>query len=333
LLATSSKRDEPSGPGVDAVSVCPAPTRTGPNTNGAAMPLVSDGDGAHAPDDPSEGTRNASAQYDPQRFVELSRFCRAWVYGLELIANRLVEGQRDDKEALRAIVLGFIDKELDLLDVRIFPHFSKVIAAEMKGAANTELRISGQRPIIEHTAHLVVRDLMQDLQSEIFRRTVDKACAIDNAWFDANYDRICDVIRTGFGDRDTQVELDRLAAQLAAECSTIEMANLKTPAPPDPRTNGSGGNFADSRANRLTVDLAKRILILDGQIFDVESELALRWVKVLADRPGEWVSSRDLESLDRDLVSVRTDKLRRHLPAEILRMIESKTGAGSRLMA
>jgi hypothetical protein len=216
------------------------------------MPLVSDGDGAHAPDDPSEGTRNTSAQYDPQKFVELSRFCRAWVYGLEFIANRLVEGQRDDtKEALCALVLGFVDKELDLLDVRFFPHFSKVIAAEMKGAANTELRITGRRPIIEHTAHLVVRDLMQDFQSEIFRRTVDKTCTINDAWFDANYDRICDVIRTWFGDRDTQVELDRLAAQLASECSTIEMANPKTLLPsfgmPDPRTKGSGEAVEDGQ--------------------------------------------------------------------------------------
>jgi hypothetical protein len=92
------------------------------------------------------------------------------------------------------------------------------------------------------------------------------------------------------------------------------------------------GESPSRSSDRLTVDLSKRVVILDGKPFDVASEQALRWVKVLADRPGVWVSSRELESLDTDLVGVRTDKLRRHLPVEILKMIESRPGTGSRLM-
>ncbi|MHB8902145.1 MAG: hypothetical protein ACYC6Y_25590 [Thermoguttaceae bacterium] len=82
-------------------------------------------------------------------------------------------------------------------------------------------------------------------------------------------------------------------------------------------------------SQRLTVDLAKRTVTLDGIPYDVRSELALRWVKVLADHEGEWISGPDLAQYDRLLDGVRTDRLK--LPPEIQAVIESQTGAGSRL--
>ncbi len=82
---------------------------------------------------------------------------------------------------------------------------------------------------------------------------------------------------------------------------------------------------------RITVDLQKRTVTFDGKTHDVTSEQALRWLKVLADRPGEWVSSKGLERYDPELLQVRTDHLRKYLPEEICFLIDSKTGAGSRL--
>jgi hypothetical protein len=84
-------------------------------------------------------------------------------------------------------------------------------------------------------------------------------------------------------------------------------------------------------APRIVVELQKKTVTLDGKTHDVTSERALRWLKVLADRPGEWVSSKGLEGYDPELLQVRTDHLRKYLPAEICSLIDSKTGAGSRL--
>jgi hypothetical protein len=84
-------------------------------------------------------------------------------------------------------------------------------------------------------------------------------------------------------------------------------------------------------APRIIVELQKKTVTLDGKTHDVTSERALRWLKILADRPGEWVSSKGLERYDSELLQVRTDHLRKYLPAEICSLIDSQTGAGSRL--
>lgn len=84
---------------------------------------------------------------------------------------------------------------------------------------------------------------------------------------------------------------------------------------------------------RLTVDLARSTVTLDGTSHDVRSESALRWLAVLAAHPGLWISGRHLEDHDEELAGVRTDRLRRYLPEQILALIESDTGRGSRLRA
>jgi hypothetical protein len=82
---------------------------------------------------------------------------------------------------------------------------------------------------------------------------------------------------------------------------------------------------------RLTVDLARRTLTLDGTTFDVTSENALRWVKVLADHPGEWIATKALRGYDPDLQVQRTDRIRGFLPDQVKGLIESQTGGGSRI--
>jgi hypothetical protein len=79
------------------------------------------------------------------------------------------------------------------------------------------------------------------------------------------------------------------------------------------------------------VDLDRQTLTLDGIQFTVQSVRALRWVRVLAEHPGNWVSSKDLEESDQDLINVRTHKLRKYLPEAVLSLIDSDTGKGSRI--
>lgn len=82
---------------------------------------------------------------------------------------------------------------------------------------------------------------------------------------------------------------------------------------------------------RLEVDIPRRVITLDGKVYDVASVQALRWLAVLAEHHGEWISGGDLESYDAELIAVRTDKLRKQLPDVIAALITSDTGKGSRL--
>jgi hypothetical protein len=95
---------------------------------------------------------------------------------------------------------------------------------------------------------------------------------------------------------------------------------------------GAAPDQAKPAPPRLTVDLARKQITLDERTYDVRSDLALRWVKVLADRPGEWIAKKELPRYDRELLdTTRTDHLRNYLPQCVNELIESRTGAGSRL--
>lgn len=80
------------------------------------------------------------------------------------------------------------------------------------------------------------------------------------------------------------------------------------------------------------MDLPSKTLTLGGTTYSVASERALRWVQILTERPGVWVSSRELPGLDRELQDTRTDKYKKLLPAPVLAIIESQTGGGSRIL-
>ncbi len=102
------------------------------------------------------------------------------------------------------------------------------------------------------------------------------------------------------------------------------------------QNGGNSGNEAPASSvepnkHLLDVALEKMTITLDGVEFDVKSVQALRWVNVLADHPGEWISGKDLADHDDGLVDVRTDKLKTQLPDAIQNLIDSRTGAGSRL--
>jgi hypothetical protein len=87
----------------------------------------------------------------------------------------------------------------------------------------------------------------------------------------------------------------------------------------------------EPQAPRLTVSLEKRIVTLDGQSFDVSSGQALRWLKVLIEHAREWISSADLQGLDKELAGARPDRLKKYLPDSVQELIDSEPGKGSRL--
>jgi hypothetical protein len=88
---------------------------------------------------------------------------------------------------------------------------------------------------------------------------------------------------------------------------------------------------SESKTSPVIVDFQQKTITFRGKQFDIRSMQALRWIHILAQHPGEWFSSKSLGEIDRELFGVRTDQLRKYLPKEILDLIESKSGAGSRL--
>lgn len=94
-------------------------------------------------------------------------------------------------------------------------------------------------------------------------------------------------------------------------------------------TENAPSNKIPRTPRSLDVDIPRKILIFDGIEFDVSSEQALRWVKVLAANPGEWISGPELGQHDAFLQGVRTDRLK--LPEEIKSCIDSDPGKGSRI--
>jgi hypothetical protein len=88
---------------------------------------------------------------------------------------------------------------------------------------------------------------------------------------------------------------------------------------------------AESAPPRLSVDVSRRTITFDGASNEVPSVSALRWVKVLAEHRGEWISGSELEEYDPELDGVRTDRLRKRLPESIRTVIDSDRGKGSRI--
>jgi hypothetical protein len=97
------------------------------------------------------------------------------------------------------------------------------------------------------------------------------------------------------------------------------------------RPQGKHELALSAKKPRLTINVAQCTATLDGQSYDVKSPQTLRWLKVLADRPGEWIASADLHHFDPELDGMRPHRRKKYLPTPILEMIESETGKGSRL--
>jgi hypothetical protein len=82
---------------------------------------------------------------------------------------------------------------------------------------------------------------------------------------------------------------------------------------------------------RLTTDLARLLVTLDGTTWEVASAQALRWVQVLATHPGEWISGPELPVYDNQLAYARPDRLKTFLPVRVRILISTHRRKGSRL--
>jgi hypothetical protein len=94
---------------------------------------------------------------------------------------------------------------------------------------------------------------------------------------------------------------------------------------------GSPTAMEETKGPRLTVDLAQKTITLDGVRHEISSDLALRWIKVLDQSPGHWISSTELKNHDPELDGARPDKFKRYLPAAILSLISTDRRKGARL--
>jgi len=103
--------------------------------------------------------------------------------------------------------------------------------------------------------------------------------------------------------------------------------------PAEPSVTAPEGGCQEPPPPLVKVDLARMtVAVRGGKPKDVSSKQALRWLRVLAEHPGEWISAPEMAEYDEELVGIRPDRqCKRFLPKAILRLIESDRRKGSRL--
>jgi hypothetical protein len=82
---------------------------------------------------------------------------------------------------------------------------------------------------------------------------------------------------------------------------------------------------------RITVDLARMQVTLDGVSMECNSVQALRLVQVYAEHPDVWISASELKNYDTELIGAKPHVLKKLLPLAIRSLIESDRRKGSRL--
>lgn len=96
-------------------------------------------------------------------------------------------------------------------------------------------------------------------------------------------------------------------------------------------TEQAAGDGAEGGEPSIIVDVDRSRITFQGETFDdIRSEQALRWLKVLTDRPGVLVSSTILARHDSELDGARTSRLKNALPEAVACHIKSEPGKGSR---
>lgn len=71
-------------------------------------------------------------------------------------------------------------------------------------------------------------------------------------------------------------------------------------------------------------------IVRSGKLYQLKCERVARWLKVLADRPGVWVSTKDAGDYDSELIG-RVDQLAKRMPKGLQEMIDALPGKGKRL--
>jgi len=163
------------------------------------------------------------------------------------------------------------------------------------------------------------------------RRRFDE---LDRAvWVEAEKLRIADHLPQSEGLGRTKLPGDTLVSgdyvPMSARSWAEELRDVVALAEAEPARGPAKQEDAPPRPV-VTVDLKRMVLSIDGRTYAVDSALALRWVKVLTERPGHWVSASDLRKHDPELEGARPDKFKKKLPDAILSHIDSDRRKGSR---
>jgi hypothetical protein len=84
---------------------------------------------------------------------------------------------------------------------------------------------------------------------------------------------------------------------------------------------------------RLTVNLPGMTVTLDDNTYNTDSKQALRWLQILADHPGEWLSSTECATLSNDALmgDYRPHRLMHKLPEPVRTLIETNRRKGYRI--
>jgi len=156
------------------------------------------------------------------------------------------------------------------------------------------------------------------------RQTINDIDSWFNSWLDFEADGELEVVPDFPAELLAELTSVADALHRLGSAPTAEPTGKETP-------KGAQPTGEEPVKHQLTVDLKGWTVTLDTDKYDVKSEQALRWVKVLVEHPGEWISGKELESHDPELIGARTYRLKQHLPKQILDMIDSETGRGSRI--
>lgn len=100
----------------------------------------------------------------------------------------------------------------------------------------------------------------------------------------------------------------------------------------EPRAGGGDENKKQPSKPTLIIDIERLTVTWKTRRLDVRSGLAVRWLKVLADNEGKWIPASALCDHDMALDGVRTDRLKKHIPKQVLKLIETSKRHGSRLV-
>ena len=84
--------------------------------------------------------------------------------------------------------------------------------------------------------------------------------------------------------------------------------------------------------DRMWVDIETREVSIDGVVHQIDSLSAIRWLHVMWQHANQWVSSTDLGGIDPELDGAAPHRFKGFFPKQILILIQSKPGTGSRLL-
>lgn len=130
--------------------------------------------------------------------------------------------------------------------------------------------------------------------------------------------------------RSVDNDLERsLPIEATAPMDSVEDAKriLKALAQPG---KADGKTAKDTSGSVVEVLVKERRIVVDGVSFDCDSEKALRWAKVLVERPFEVIPKSELETYDPELTGITTVKNKDcwdYLPREFKDKVETKSGA------